>query len=268
MQFNAINLGRIDYKEALDYQEKIHQLRLENKIEDTLILQEHYPVLTLGVRGKENNILVSKEYLKEKGINIYSIKRGGDITYHGLGQLVGYVIFDLKKYGRNIKDFVWKIEESLIRFLKDKYNIESYRGEKKYTGVWVRKDKIMAIGIYVNHWVTMHGFSININNDLDEFKIISPCGITDRGVVSLEKLLGKKIDFQKTADLFLKYFCNTFNLKSKVINSLNFELKNFNIILPQRSQRNAEFINFERKLIENASLLCALSVLCGLYHIK
>jgi lipoyl(octanoyl) transferase len=223
MNYNVAILDKIDYGEALEIQEKLYKLRLDDKIPDTLILQEHFPVITLGVRGKYENILLSKKMLEEKKIKIFEIKRGGDVTYHGPGQMVGYIIFDLKNYGRNIKDLVWNLEESFIKFLKEKYNIESYRDDKKYTGVWVKNNKITAFGISVRHWITMHGFAFNINTNLDDYQLINPCGINDRGVTSLEKLTGIKQDFNNVLREYIYYFSTIFNLKPEILNKLDLE---------------------------------------------
>ena len=127
-----------------------------------------------------------------------------------------YPIMDLRNYGKDIKDFVWRIEEVFIRLLKEEYDIEASREDNKYTGVWVGDEKITAIGIAVKKWVTMHGFAFNVNTNLDHFKWIVPCGLADRGVVSLEKILGKPQDFDRLNDLVVKYFCQVFDLKPEM----------------------------------------------------
>lgn len=217
MKINIVNLGEMDYKEALEIQEKLMCLRQKGNIGDFLLLVEHPPVITVGRRGTENNILLSKEELQAAGVGIYEVSRGGDVTYHGPGQIVGYPILDLNDFGKDIKDFVWKIEEVFIELLKDIYNIDAYRDEKKYTGVWVGNNKITAIGIAVKHWVTMHGFAFNVNTNLEHFKWITPCGITDRGVVSLQKLLGYQLDYNKLTGEVAEYFCKVFNLEAENI---------------------------------------------------
>lgn len=210
MDLELILPGKIDYKEALELQEKTLELRQQDKIPDTLILLEHPPVLTLGRRGEYDNILFSKEALEAQGVKVYEINRGGDVTYHGPGQIVGYPIMDLTKMGRDVKEYVYKIEEVFIRLLLNEYGIIAHRDEKKYTGVWVGNEKITAIGIAVKRWVTMHGFAFNVNTDLSHFKWINPCGITDKGVTSVEKLIGKKIDLNKMNQLVIQYFCEVF----------------------------------------------------------
>ena len=210
MQLKIIRLGRVDYKEALDIQEKLLAKRQAGEIADVLLLLEHPPVLTLGRRGKYSNILLKDDELREKGVGVYEVNRGGDVTYHGPGQIVGYPIIDLNGYGKDIKDFVWKVEEVFIRLLKEQYGISAYRDTDKYTGVWVGNGKITAIGIAVKRWVTMHGFAFNVNTDLESFKWINPCGITDRGVTSLQLLLGRPLDFDLLNTQVADYFCRVF----------------------------------------------------------
>ncbi|HEX3044910.1 MAG TPA: lipoyl(octanoyl) transferase LipB [Bacillota bacterium] len=187
MELIITYLGRMDYKEALSFQEKALSLRQQGRIGDLLLLVEHPPVLTLGRRGKYHNILLPLDELKKNGINIYEVNRGGDVTYHGPGQLVGYPVMDLNQHGADIKSFIWNMEEVFIRLLKEKYQITADRDEKKYTGVWIENRKITALGIAVHRWVTMHGFAFNINTDLSHFQWINPCGITDKGVASIRK---------------------------------------------------------------------------------
>ncbi|HOJ09785.1 MAG TPA: lipoyl(octanoyl) transferase LipB [Clostridiales bacterium] len=215
-KIRVARLGKMDYKEALSIQEKLLAERQAGEGEDTLLLVEHPSVLTLGRRGKQNNIIVPEEYLKANNIKVYEISRGGDVTYHGPGQIVGYPIMDLHNYGKDIKDFVWKIEETFIRLLKEEYGIEACREENKYTGVWVGEEKITAIGIAVKKWVTMHGFAFNVNTNLDHFKWIIPCGLADRGVTSIQKVTGKHQDFERLNDLVVKYFCEVFDLEPEL----------------------------------------------------
>ena len=180
---------------------------------DTLVLLEHNPVITFGRRGKQENILASEKTLEKEKISIYETDRGGDVTYHGRGQLVGYLIFDLKEHGRDITEFIIKIQETFIKLLKNSYNIDSYRDDGVYTGVWTDCNKITAIGVSVSHWITMHGFAFNINTNLNYVKWINPCGITDKGVTSLEKITGIKQDFREVTNNFVNYFCEVFGMK-------------------------------------------------------
>jgi len=214
MILEVLKLGKMDYGKALDLQYDLLTARQEDKLPDTLILVEHFPVITLGRRGKYENIFVSKHELEEAGVKVYEVNRGGDVTYHGPGQLVGYPIIDLKNHERDIRRFVWNIEEVFIRLLLDEFGIKAHREEGTYTGVWVDNKKITAIGIAVKKWVTMHGFAFNINTKLEHFKWINPCGLSDRGVTSMEKLLGAKQDFQHVTDLVIRYFCSVFGYKN------------------------------------------------------
>lgn len=210
MILNICMPGRVGYAEALALQEKLLALRQADRIGDTLLLLEHPPVLTLGVRGQAGNILLPEKALEAQGVSVYKVGRGGDVTYHGPGQIVGYPIMDLKGHGRDIKQYVWNVEEVFIRLLKREFGIEATREEKKYTGVWVGSEKITAIGVAVKSWVTMHGFAFNVNTDLEHFKWINPCGITDRGVTSLKKLLGRELDMGRMNALVAAYFAEVF----------------------------------------------------------
>lgn len=213
METNIINLGITSYKKALEIQKTIFQKKIEGGINNTLFLLEHPPVLTLGTRGNYENIYISKEELSQKGVEIYEVNRGGDVTYHGLGQIVGYFIFDLRDYGKDVRLFVQKIEKSIINLLKDNYNIEAYSESGKYTGVWTGGKKIAAIGISVSKWITMHGFAFNVNTDLDHFKWINPCGLS-RGVTSIKELSGREQDMGKTYQALKESIIKEFGLNA------------------------------------------------------
>lgn len=204
-------LGMIDYQAALDLQEKLLKEVMSGERDDTLLLLEHPPVITIGRSGSHSNIVADEDVLRSQGVGIYDVGRGGDVTYHGPGQIVGYPIMDLKKHGRDIRAFVQKIEEIFIRLLKEEYGIYAHGEEKKYTGVWVGEEKITAIGIAVKHWVTMHGFAFNVNTNLEHFKWIIPCGLEGRGVTSLAKITGCNQDFEKVNNLLADYFCSVFD---------------------------------------------------------
>lgn len=210
MKLNILSLGQCDYKKALDIQYDILKKRQENEIGDTLILVEHPPVITLGRHAQESNIVVSEDYLKEKGVSLYNINRGGDVTYHGLGQIVGYPIVKLKERKIGIKDFVGGIEKTFINILEEEYNIAS-RQDKDHTGVWVDNSKIVAIGLAVKRGVTMHGFAYNVNTNLSHFDLIVPCGLADKGVTSIEKILGNSADFNNANELVKEYFTKVFD---------------------------------------------------------
>ena len=188
------HLGRMPYAEALDLQRSLVQQRQAGAIGDVLLLVEHPPVLTLGVRGDggRRHILATSDELSSRGIDIFETGRGGDITYHGPGQMVGYPIIDLKPDRQDVHRYVRDLEEVLIR-VASSFGIESAR-VAGCTGVWVGDEKLAAIGVRIARWVTSHGFALNVSTDLDRFKLIVPCGIANKGVTSLSKLLGRAVD--------------------------------------------------------------------------
>tara|TARA_S200000501_G_scaffold334185_1_gene338075 strand:+ start:128 stop:832 length:705 start_codon:yes stop_codon:yes gene_type:complete len=210
-----INLGLIDYKEAWAYQEKLFQAIIDIKranrkreneglpteqTQSKLIFCEHPHVFTLGKSGKQAHLLVNEEELVKKGAKFYKINRGGDITYHGPGQLVGYPIFDLDHFFTDIHKYLRYLEEAVILTLEE-YNIKAGR-IKGATGVWLDWDnpkarKICALGVRSSRWVTMHGFAFNVNSELDYFSNIIPCGINDKAVTSLKKELGREVDLNE-----------------------------------------------------------------------
>lgn len=216
MKLNIVYLGLIDYKDALELQESLYSRIKEKTLDDTLLLLEHPPVLTLGTRGDRSNIYLSQEQLEKKGVAVYEVRRGGDVTYHGPGQIVGYPLLNLNRHGNDIHDFVFKLQEVFIRLLADEYKLNAHREESKYTGVWVDNEKITAVGIQVRQWTSMHGFAFNVNTDLSHFSWINPCGLTDRGVTSLEKLTGYNHDIQKLSQLTARYFCDVFEMEGNV----------------------------------------------------
>ena len=206
-ELNVIDLGRCSYTKAWDIQKEIHAKRVRREIPDTLILVEHPHVYTLGKNADAHNLIATQDYLKSMGIEIFKVDRGGDITYHGLGQLVGYPIFNLKEHRESISWYVHSVEEVLIRMLSE-FSIEAHR-EKGLTGVWVENRKIVAIGMRVSHWVTMHGFALNVFTDLSLYDGIIPCGITTKGVTRMVDL-NKDIQWEdvklKVIDKFVEVF--------------------------------------------------------------
>ena len=202
-------MGNMAYEEALQLQERLQAARMENEIPDTLLLLEHPPVITMGRRASPANILAPKNVLDRLGVRVVDINRGGDVTYHGPGQLVGYPIFDLKRHGRDIHFFLERLEDIFIRILA-RYGIQAHRETGRHTGVFVGTDKIVAFGISVRQWVTLHGFAFNVNTDLSHFEWIVPCGLEDRGVTSLKKLLGQPVPMgqvlEEVAALFREVF--------------------------------------------------------------
>jgi lipoyl(octanoyl) transferase len=203
------DLGIIDYKEAWDLQKSTFELRHNKKLPDIIFLLEHPHTYTLGKTADKKNLIGSDEYLNKNKISVYDIDRGGDITYHGPGQIVGYPIIDLNEWQNDTHKYLRGLEEVIIRTCAN-YNVFGAR-VAKYTGVWIESRKIAAIGIKVSRWITMHGFAFNINTDLSLFSGIIPCGISDKEVTSLQKETGREIDIQEVKSLLIKNFKEVFN---------------------------------------------------------
>jgi lipoyl(octanoyl) transferase len=203
-------LGTVRYGEALELQTALAEERRHGRIGDVLLLLEHPHVLTLGARGDGGraHILATPARLSELGVEVFETGRGGDVTYHGPGQLVGYPILDLKPDRCDVHKYVRDIEEVIIRTVAD-YGIRAGR-IADLTGVWVGHEKIAAIGIRIARWITSHGFAFNISTSLDYFRLIVPCGITDRGVTSLERLLGRTVALDEVEDRLSRHFCDVF----------------------------------------------------------
>ncbi len=199
----VVRAGLIAYGKMLAFQQQYLKMRQADEVEDLLILCEHPPVITLGKHARRSNILYSDEYLHQQGIEIFPITRGGDVTFHGPGQLVGYPIVHLKNWDNSIKLFVELVEESIIHCLAQYYQIQAQRIQG-LTGVWVAEEKITAIGFAVQKWVTMHGFAFNISTDLNFFHYITPCGIVDKGVTSLAQLLANPVEMNLVMDQLLE----------------------------------------------------------------
>lgn len=210
MSIDVKKFKNTDYKEILKLQFDLLKKRQNNQIKDTLLILDHKPVITFGRNADKNNLLYSKEKLKKENIDLVDIKRGGDITYHGPGQIVGYTIFDIKEKSYGIKKFVYKLEQVFIDLLKNEYKVDAKR-DKNHRGVWIDNKKIVAIGLSVKRGVTMHGFAFNVNTNLNHFDFIIPCGIKNKGVTSLKKMLNKNIDFKKIQNLVEKYMLNEFD---------------------------------------------------------
>lgn len=207
------DLGLIDYQEAWDLQKEIHQLHFDNNIDDVLFLLEHPHTYTLGKTAHRENLVGDDNYLKEHKISVYDIDRGGDITYHGPGQLVGYPIIDLTKWQRDTHKYLRALEDVIISVCKD-YGLDAGRIEH-LTGVWIDDRKIAAIGIKVSRWITMHGFAFNINTDLELFSGIIPCGITDKAVTSLSNELKlAEVPLSEVREKLVYHFKRIFNYDS------------------------------------------------------
>lgn len=187
-----LELGLVDYDRARAIQLQLVEKRVADGADDTFVFVEHPPTITIGRGSRESNILVSQEVLAGKGVKVCEVERGGDVTFHGPGQQVVYPIVNLDLRGRDLHRFLRDLEETVIRFLKN-YGVKGERLEGK-TGVWVGEKKICAIGIAVKQWVSYHGLALNLNTDLSYFELINPCGFAPDSVISLEKLLGRKVD--------------------------------------------------------------------------
>ncbi len=222
------NLGLIDYKEAWEMQEKLFNELLEAKLSNTekqyenkLFFLQHPHVYTLGKSGNKSNLLLNEELLKSKGASFYHIDRGGDITYHGPGQIVGYPILNLDSLKLTIREYIFNLEEVIINVLKN-YGISGSRSEGE-TGVWLDVDnkakarKIAAIGVRISRMVSMHGFAFNINTNLDYFNYIVPCGIVDKGVTTLQKELGREIPLEEVQHLLLEQFEKVYGFKLEAL---------------------------------------------------
>lgn len=251
------DLGKMDYKTAWDYQENLLQENVKVKsllrsqeqeagsqesevgglttvipiaigsqlsTVNYLLFVEHPPVYTLGKSGNIDNVLLSEENLKARGIDFFRTNRGGDITFHGPQQIVGYPILDLEKFYTDIGKYLRNVEEVIILTLKE-YGIEAGRSAGE-TGVWIDADikgkerKICAIGVRSSRWITMHGFALNVNTDLDYFNFIIPCGIQDKQVTSLQKELGRSVDFEETKEKVKRNFEKVFNAELKTISNM------------------------------------------------
>ena len=191
-------LGRVRYADGLALQERLVRERQAGAIPDTLLLLEHDPVFTLGRNARSENVLFPADALRQRGYDVFEAGRGGDVTYHGPGQVVGYPILELSPDRRDVHRYVRDLEAVMIRTCAD-YGIAAERVEGR-TGCWVGQEKIGAIGVRIARWVTSHGFAFNVHNDLAPFGLIVPCGIRDRGVTSLSRLLGRDADLDDVMD--------------------------------------------------------------------
>jgi lipoate-protein ligase B len=201
--------GRISYSEALAIQMQLCEVKKQGFDKDVLLLLEHPPTITLGRSGKKDHLLVTEDYLKSRGIELWNIDRGGDITFHGPGQLVGYPILSLQPQERDVHDYMHRLEESLIRLLAS-YGISGNR-EDKLTGVWTQAGKIAAMGVHISRWTTRHGFALNVTTDLSFYDLIVPCGITGRTVASMKKVLSMHFDLEEVVKRYIPIFGDLWN---------------------------------------------------------
>ena len=205
---DILDLGLKSYQESWNFQKEMLKKRSNNEINDTLIFVEHEPVFTLGKNANENHILQNYP----KNIKTFHVERGGDVTYHGPGQLGGYPIIDLRNYKKSIGWYMRSLEQVIIETLLD-FDIQSER-KNGLTGVWCKNEKIAALGVRVSKWITMHGFSLNIDPDLNNYNSIIPCGIFEYGVTSMSKILNKNINLGSVKNSLKIKFLDQFNIKN------------------------------------------------------
>lgn len=206
----CLQLATEEYGTALALQKQLNQARREGIMPDVFIFLEHHPCYTVGRKGGFEHILVSDRFLAQEGIRVYETDRGGDITYHGPGQLVCYPILDLNDHGRDVHRYARNVEEAVIATLAA-FGIQGHRKEE-YPGVWVDNSKIAAEGIAVQRWVTMHGVSLNVCPDLNHFSFIVPCGISQMGVTSMEAILGQKVELAEVRTEMQRHLSRLFNV--------------------------------------------------------
>lgn len=208
-RLRVLRPGRIPYGEGLELQARLVADRQAGQIDDTLVLLEHDPVVTLGRNARPSSLLLSKAELKARGVSVFETGRGGDVTYHGPGQVVGYPILDLAPDRRDVHHYVRDLEEVMIRVSAD-YGVAAGR-IPGLTGVWVDDSKLGAIGVRIARWVTSHGFAFNVSTDLAGFSLIVPCGIRERGVTSLERILGRPVAPHEVASRLAARFAEVFD---------------------------------------------------------
>jgi lipoate-protein ligase B len=199
---------RLDYESALELQLRVCELKKTGLVPDVLLLLEHPPVITLGRNGNWHNLVVSEETLRARGVSRHQADRGGDITFHGPGQLVGYPLLKLEPHERDTHRYMRNLEETIIRVL-DEFGIQAGR-EEKLTGVWTNAGKICAMGVHISRWVTRHGFALNVNTDLSFYDLIVPCGLVGKRVHSMQKALGREVDLREVAEKLTGHFGRIF----------------------------------------------------------
>jgi lipoyl(octanoyl) transferase len=202
-------LGRTPYADAMSLQQSLHDARKRGEVPDTLLLLEHPHVITLGRAANRANILADEQMRAEKSVELFETGRGGDVTYHGPGQLVGYPIISLAPDAQDVRRYVRDLQEVLVRTARD-FGVEAEARGGEYVGVWVGEEKLAAIGIRISRWVTMHGFAFNVTTNLEYFNLIIPCGISDHGVTSLAKILNRNIELEAVAEAVTKHFGDVF----------------------------------------------------------
>jgi lipoyl(octanoyl) transferase len=253
---SIVQLGRVDYAAGLRVQQKLVELRKAGQIGDVLLLLEHTPVITLGRNAKAANVLLPAEQLALRGVEVFECDRGGDVTFHGPGQLVGYPIFDLRGYttpeGKRktlgAVDYVRRLEEVLIRTCAD-FHIPTKR-VPGLTGTWTETEheaKIAAIGVHISRFVTSHGFALNVNTDLSYFNLIVPCGIASKPVTSMQKKLGREIDISAVATSVSRNFGDVFSSQMLSVETLDTLLGN-SIGVPMKAPEELRAIRGDEDL--------------------
>ena len=204
------HLGTVDYAEAHRLQRELQTKRIAGEIDDIVLLLEHPPVLTLGRSAKEQHIIAAPEVLAARGISVHEVGRGGDVTYHGPGQLVAYPIIDLKPDRRDVRKYMWSLEETMIRTCAD-FGLSADRVEG-LNGAWIEDRKVGAVGVRISRWVTMHGLALNASSDLSHFELIVPCGITDKAVTSLSAELERTVAVPEVLDPLVAHFAGLYGV--------------------------------------------------------
>jgi lipoyl(octanoyl) transferase len=218
----TIDLGRRAYGEVLELQRAVARARISGEIEqDVLLLVEHPAVITLGRSSKGAHLLANPARLAARGVELFEVERGGDVTFHGPGQLVGYPIVDLKQHKQDLHWYLRQVEEILIRGL-GAFGIEGGR-VAKYTGVWTRNRKIASIGVHARDWVTWHGFALNVSTELSYFELIVPCGIPEVTMTSLRRELGRDVSLPKVAEVIARATADVFDLQPRSIDLASLE---------------------------------------------
>lgn len=210
-QLDVKHLGILDYQSALNIQLELLRKRIDDEIKDTVLFVEHSPVITIGRNGDKSNLLISEKILKDRGVDYFEVTRGGDITYHGPGQLVCYPIINLSNHFKDVHRYLRTLEQIIIELLVE-FNIDARRFEG-LTGVFVKRSKIASIGVGIKRWVTFHGLSLNVNTDLSYFDMIVPCGLNNNPVTSIKtwNKLDEDINIKEVEDLLVKGFTKHFD---------------------------------------------------------
>lgn len=217
----CVDLGRLAYPEALELQHRVVAARQAGSLPDVLLLVEHDPVITLGRRADRSHVLAPGEALAQAGIAVHRVERGGDVTYHGPGQLVGYPILRLEEHGLGAADYMHRLEDVLLAVLAD-FGLEGSR-RKRVIGVWLGRDKVAALGARIERGVSYHGFALNVSTDLRHFGLIVPCGITDGGVTSMQRVLGRSVAWEAVKRRVRERFAEFFLTSLKGLSSEELE---------------------------------------------